>query len=187
MALELGWTGGTPQTFDLFAKALAAGDFNDDGYDDLAVGVPGEEVNVANAGVVCVLYGSAAGLASAGQQWWSQNSVDVPGVAEAGDRLGESLATGDFDGDGFDDLAIGVPDEEVSGQRFAGAVNVLYGSSNGLSGSGSDRWTDPLGGIRRCGVRLGPRRRRPRWRWPRRGPPSARLTWPSGELIGQAR
>ena len=38
----------------------------------------------------------------------------------------------DFNGDGFDDLAIGVPWEDVGGVENAGAVNVLYGSSGGL-------------------------------------------------------
>jgi FG-GAP repeat len=44
---------------------------------------------------------------------------------------------GDFNGDGFDDLAIGVPDEDVITEAGtitdAGAVNVIYGSSSGLS------------------------------------------------------
>jgi hypothetical protein len=44
---------------------------------------------------------------------------------------------GDFNGDGFDDLAIGVRGEDVvmaAGTiESAGAVNVIYGSSNGLS------------------------------------------------------
>ncbi len=44
---------------------------------------------------------------------------------------------GDFNGDGRDDLAIGVHDEDVVVAEVtisaAGAVNVLYGNSNGLS------------------------------------------------------
>ena len=35
----------------------------------------------------------------------------------------------DFDDDGFDDLAIGVPGERHRRDRDAGAVNVLYGSA----------------------------------------------------------
>src|SRR5688572_6372654 len=34
----------------------------------------------------------------------------------------------DFNGDGFADLAVGVPDQSVSGVVIAGAVQVLYGS-----------------------------------------------------------
>ena len=39
----------------------------------------------------------------------------------------------DFNGDDFDDLAIGVPNEDVGGQVNAGAVNILYGSASGLT------------------------------------------------------
>ena len=52
------------EAFDLFGYSLAAGDFNGDDFDDLAVGVVGEDVAVfqgdaANAGAINVLYGSA--------------------------------------------------------------------------------------------------------------------------------
>src|SRR6266542_308732 len=38
----------------------------------------------------------------------------------------------DFNGDGFADLAVGVPNESVKEVSSAGAVNVLYGSAGGL-------------------------------------------------------
>ena len=47
----------------------------------------------------------------------------------------------------YDDLAIGVIGEELNGKIFAGAVNVLYGSANGLTGSGSDFWNEDSPGI----------------------------------------
>jgi hypothetical protein len=40
---------------------------------------------------------------------------------------------GDFNGDGFADLAIGVPEEDTGGAEDAGAVNVIYGSASGLT------------------------------------------------------
>ena len=42
------------------------------------------------------------------------------------------MATGDFNGDTFDDLAVGVPGESVGGTPNAGAVNILYGMLGGL-------------------------------------------------------
>ena len=39
----------------------------------------------------------------------------------------------DFDGDGFADLAVGVPHEDVGAAVDAGAINVLYGSADGLT------------------------------------------------------
>src|SRR4029450_13037981 len=41
----------------------------------------------------------------------------------------------DFNGDGFEDLAIGVPNEGGGGQVHAGAGNILYGSADGLTGT----------------------------------------------------
>jgi hypothetical protein len=43
----------------------------------------------------------------------------------------------DFDNDGFADLAIGVLLEDIGGVLDAGAVNVLYGTGGGLSGTGN--------------------------------------------------
>ena len=51
----------------------------------------------------------------------------VPGASEPGDEFGASLAVGDFDGDGRDDLAIGAPLDDISGVDSAGHVVILYG------------------------------------------------------------
>ena len=40
------------------------------------------------------------------------------GKAEVGDWFGEELATGDFNGDGRDDLAVGVPKEDIGSIRM---------------------------------------------------------------------
>jgi hypothetical protein len=131
--------------------AAAAGslqaDFNNDGFIDLAVGVPGEDVGAAvEAGAVDVLYGSAAGLTSSGSRAFWQGPGGAGGVLEGGDGLGESLAAGDFDNDGFADLAVGAPFEGVGAAGDAGAVNVLYGSAAGLTGSGSRQFWQGTGG-----------------------------------------
>src|SRR4051794_4697788 len=128
----------------LEARALmsASGpDFNHDGFDDLAVGVPGEDIGtVADAGAVNVIYGGGGisvlnpgGLKSAGNRVFSQDTPGVEGVAEKGDRFGSALAWGDFNHDGFDDLAVGVPGEDIGTVVNAGAVNVLFGSASGLT------------------------------------------------------
>jgi FG-GAP repeat len=129
------------ETGDHFGSALASGDFNGDGFGDLAIGVPDEDAAVAvDAGAVNVLYGTPGKLTATGSQLWDQDSPNVGDGADAGDHFGSALASGDFDGDGFADLAIGVPDEDVGAIVDAGAVNVLYGRNTGLSDVGNQVW-----------------------------------------------
>jgi hypothetical protein len=130
------------------AWARARGDFNGDGFDDLVIGVPLEDINGAvDAGCIEVIYGSSAKLKSAHDQVWSAHSTGVMGATEPGARFGASVAAGDFDGDGFDDVAIGAPHEDVNGIGDAGAVHVLYGSSQGLT-SRDQLWTQDSPGVR---------------------------------------
>ena len=59
-----------------------------------------------------------------------------------------SVPTGcDYNGDGFDDLAIGVPDEDIGAISNAGAVNVLYGSASGLTAAGDQLWHQDSSGV----------------------------------------
>jgi hypothetical protein len=133
---------------DHFGLTLAAGDFDSDGYDDLAVGVPYENIgSVENAGAVNVIYGSASGLTASGNQFWHQDASGISDWAEARDYFGNALAAGDFDGDGYDDLAIGVPYEDVGSITDAGAAGVLYGTASGLTASGSQVWHLDVPGI----------------------------------------
>jgi hypothetical protein len=108
---------------DSIGAALATGDFDDDSFDDLAVGIPGQ----ANAaGAVFVIYGSAAGLTSGGQLL-QQNNPDIEDTGEANDKFGFALAAGDFNANGKSDLVVGVPNENGSG-----AIQIFFGASSGL-------------------------------------------------------
>jgi hypothetical protein len=129
---------GADEQSDQFGSALAAGDFNNDGFDDLAAGASGENVNARpGAGAVSIIYGSPSGLTDAGGQLFTQ----VGGAVETGDEFGAALAAGDFDEDGFADLAVGAPGENVAGAPGAGAVSVLYGSGGGLTTGGGQLFT----------------------------------------------
>jgi hypothetical protein len=132
------------------AAAPLHADFDGDGNEDVAVGVPGEVVGAHfDAGAVNVLYGADAGLSGAGSQFFSQDTAGVGGGAEESDRFGSAVAAGDFNGDGFDDLAVGAPGEAVGTAPGAGAVNVLFGSADGLTATGSQLFTQAsLGGGR---------------------------------------
>ncbi len=133
---------GVAGTGDSFGATIVCGNFNVDQYDDLAIGVPGEDVgSVGDAGAVNVLYGSAAGLTWAGNEIWHQDVGTIEGAAESGDRFGTALASGDFNDDFADDLAVGVPGEDVGALRNAGSVNILYGGGGGgLDDANNQLW-----------------------------------------------
>jgi hypothetical protein len=62
-------------------------------------------------------------------------AVQAPGIDKKCPPGGSSsgVAKGDFNGDGFADLAIGEPGATVDGYSSAGDVIVIYGSSGGLT------------------------------------------------------
>ena len=118
-------------------------DFNGDGFADLAIGVPDEDAGrIADAGAVDIVYGAPSGLGPTGSQHLTQSVSSAGGdPPEAGDRFGSAIAAGNFNGDGFTDLAVGVPGEDLGSASDAGLVQVFYGSNTGLQP------TDPTGHV----------------------------------------
>jgi hypothetical protein len=134
------------EPLDSFGTSVAAGDFNLDGFDDLAVGVPSEDLvgGPVDCGMVNVAYGTPGGLAlGPGPPIIVQATFPWGDVPEPGDEFGSSLAAGDMDGSGTADLAIGVPMEDFAGDADAGMVNVAYGLPGPglLPGIPPDAWT----------------------------------------------
>jgi hypothetical protein len=89
-------------------------------------------------GVIEVIYGSPEGLITAHSQAWTLDSPGVKGrLDEAGSDTGLTLAAADFGqehrGAKHADL--------VLGDLMIGTLNVLYGSSGGLTARGDQLWT----------------------------------------------
>jgi hypothetical protein len=114
---------------------LVTGDFDGDGIDDVALGVPESDLAKPTGGAVFVFKGAAGGLPS--EPTWILN-----GESDTA-SLGSVLAAGDLDGDGRADLAISEPGADVT-VADSGAV-LLYK----FGASGPEPLRPPLTGLGR--------------------------------------
>ncbi|MER6673717.1 VCBS repeat-containing protein [Streptomyces sp. NPDC000983] len=120
------------------STVVAQADFNNDGYGDVAFSAYASYVNgKKHAGQVVVLYGTATGISSAKRSTISQNTAGVPGTAETGDLFGSEMEYADFNGDGYDDIAVASMGEDIGSDTDAGSLAILWGSASGITGKGS--------------------------------------------------
>jgi hypothetical protein len=106
-------------------------DLNGDGYADTVAGSPGEDLGSArDAGMVHVFYGGANGLTGSASTALTQESAYQ--TSESGDRFGDATVSGDFNADGFADIAVSAPGEDVGALTDGGSVYVFYGGTDGL-------------------------------------------------------
>lgn len=125
----------------VLAAHARAGDFNGDGADDLVIGVPGGRDATFDCGVAYVQFGSVgAGLTPASSQRLAP-ADDANSPPHDGMAFGAAVAAGDFDGDGVDDLAVGVPGEVAGGPVEPGAIALFRGvRAIGLSATANQIW-----------------------------------------------
>ncbi|BAY76285.1 putative outer membrane adhesin [Nostoc linckia NIES-25] len=110
-------------------------DFNGDGIDDLIVGAPNASVNGQfGVGQSYVVFGSSGFAASFDVSSLNGSNGFVINGIDDFDFSGFSVSnTGDFNGDGFDDLIIGAPGFRSYYNSYnTGSSYVVFGSSSGF-------------------------------------------------------
>ena len=117
-----------PLTF--FGQSVAAaGDVNDDGYDDVIVGAAGYDAGQADEGAAFIFLGSPSGIANGSPA----NAATQLESNQPNAYLGASVSgAGDVNGDGYDDVIVGA-DSYDAGQTNEGAAFVFLGSALGVS------------------------------------------------------
>ncbi|MCZ4604348.1 FG-GAP-like repeat-containing protein [Streptomyces sp. Lzd4kr] len=105
-------------------SAIPTADFNRDGVNDLVAGTPRA---LSSGGTLTVVPGNTDGPDASLKRSFTQNSPGVPGGHESGDNFGAATAWGDVNGDGYADLAVGAPGEDLGTAKDRGAVTVLHG------------------------------------------------------------
>ena len=125
---------------DASGHSISAGDVNGDGYNDVIIGALAAEPNGGNydqfynSGATYVVYGKESGFSG---------TIDLSDVAGDGgdgfringenkeDYSGFSVASGDVNRDGYDDIIIGAYRADPNGNG-SGSTYVVFGKENGF-------------------------------------------------------
>lgn len=113
---------------DYLGQSAAVGDFNNDGITDLAAAAPGADAGAFDDqigdGFVYGLLGSTDYQTGTHTIDFATANPDFLLIGDHQENLGAETSAGDFDGDGYDDIAAS---ERFGGPQTNGIVEVLLG------------------------------------------------------------
>jgi KaiC/GvpD/RAD55 family RecA-like ATPase len=111
------------QAGEKFGYSLAVGNFNGDSYKDLIVGAPLNDTGGGDVGSAYIYFGGAS---------FDTDSDKALHGANGGETFGWAVGVGDFNGDGYDDAAVGAPEYLAGGPAHPadGRVGIFFGGAD---------------------------------------------------------
>lgn len=123
---------------DAFGKSMiAAGDLNNDGFDDFLISAPGNDQIKNNGGAVYVYFGAASISDTAGLIIYR----NFEGPTYDSERI---AGDGDINNDGYSDIVIGNPYFSKSASSYEGMVQIYYGGTD-MDDVADIEWTGSAG------------------------------------------
>ncbi len=119
---------------DYAGSTLATGDINGDNRDDIIIGASraeGPSNSRTEGGEVYIIYGDTKANLGSQKDLATDADLVIYG-ADDHDQFGHSLASGDINGDGRDDIIIGAEDSDgVANSRYnSGETYIFYGAGS---------------------------------------------------------
>jgi glycosylphosphatidylinositol phospholipase D len=108
--------------YSLLGSAMAVGDFDRNGVDEVVLSAPGYDTQ---SGRVFVTNGQESGYVE------DLDVLQLQGMNVVGAKFGSGVAVVDWNLDGFDDLAVSAPG--LSGEYQDGGIFIYFGGLKGLS------------------------------------------------------